>query len=750
MSLVNCGPQACSKTPIFIPTAQLYVENRVQSIADFDFESYSEAGYYWDGPANRFRGVMPTKAGLNAVGAPAYAAHPSTEIISLAYNLAQGGGDRLWRPGDPLPTDLFNHIASGGLIEAWNSSFEFYMWFYVAAGRMGWPDLPLSQLRCAMSKAIAFGLPGKLAKAADVLDAPEQKDPKGDLLIKKLSVPRIPTKKNPDTRLWPTTAPDQFNQIYQYNLQDIRAERAVSGMVPDLSPAELKLWQLDQRINARGVKIDTESLQNCISIFRQAEFRYGQELYDITQDSEITINKLDKLKGWMSAKGFKTPSLDKDHVKAALKRKDLPADVMRVLQIRSSLGAASVKKLFAIERGLSPDGRLRDLFVFCGARQTGRFAGMGPQPQNLASGGPDVHRCNHCGLLQWSGLKQCRQCYGVEFSEAEWGIDGAELALQDIATRRLDHVELCWGDAISAISGCLRALFVAADGSRLLCSDYSAIEAVTAACLAGETWRIEVFKTHGKIYETSAAKITGIPFQEFMDYKERTGQHHPMRKKIGKIAELASIYQGSDGAWKAFGADKFMSDEEILQNVRAWRRESPEFPKMWAGLEQAAMSAISNPGYEFSYNGITYFVRDRILFCRLLSGRHLQYHNPRLVPTVTDWGKQGFKILFDGWNSDSSKGPVGWMTRETFGGRLFENVNQATARDILTYAMAEKIDPAGYQIVLHVHDEVVCEVPNGYGSIPELEGLMGSNPPWCLDWPIKAAGGWEGHRYRKD
>ena len=689
-------------------------------LPDMDFETYSEAGYYWDGPAERWRGTTPTKPGLPSVGAAVYSEHPSTEILSFAYDLKLGAGAQLWLPGMPSPADLFDHFATSGLVEAWNVLFEYWIWTNIGTARLGWPALSPLQLRCAMAKARAWSLPGALENAAKVIGAPEQKDPKGKALLRKLSVPRSPTKKDKRLRHTYPDSPEDFHALYDYCKQDIKAEAAVSERTPDLQPQELDLWLLDQRINTRGMAIDRIALDNCISIVHQATDRYTQELRTITDGAVQSAGELQKLQKWLEANGLPMPSLAAAYIETTLDRGDIPPACRRVLEIRSSLGASSVKKLFTIDRRLSRDNRLHDMFAFCGADRTGRWAGRGPQPHNLPNSGP----------------------------VANWGIEAVESALEALATRDLPTVEAIGGDALAVVSGCLRGLFCAAPGHELICSDYSAIEAVILAFLAGEEWRMEVFKTHGLIYEASAAKITGIPFDEFVRHKKETGNHHPMRSKIGKVAELASGYQGSVGAWKQFGADEFMDDDEILHNVRAWREASPRIPRLWYGLEDAARAAITNPGQGYSYHGITFGVKEDVLYCRLLSGRLLAYHSPRLYPDKTPWGKPIMRITYMGWNADYTKGPTGWMRLDTYGGKLTENVVQAMARDVLAYGMLG-LDRAGYNIVLHVHDEVAAEVPVGTGSIEEFEQIMATMPAWCSDWPIKATGGWRGKRYRK-
>lgn len=818
-----------------------------------DFETYSTAGYRFDTDAQRWKSTAPNSPGIAAVGGVAYSEHPSTEVLSLAYDLKDGKGPRLWIPGMPPPQDLFDHIAANRVIEAHNAAFEFYIWENVCHKCMGWPPLPFWLLRDSMAKAKAWSLPGALGKLPGILGTDVRKDKEGKRLIRKFSIPRSPTKLDKRLRIDPYSDPEG-TLLYNYCMDDIKAEAAVSAAMPDLIPDELETYLLTNAINIRGVYIDMEALQNCKAIVAEATERYTAELQQITGGYVNTAGELAKMGEWLHGQGLTMPSMMADDIREALKRDDLPPQCKRVLEIRATLGAASVKKLGSIERRICRDGRIRELFQFCGADRTGRFAGRGPQPQNLPNSGP----------------------------LDPWGIEEVEKALAAIATRQVDLIEVVYGDAIGTVSGCLRGLFAAAPGYDFLCSDYSAIEAVVLAFMAGEQWRMDVFNGHGKIYEMSAAKITGISFEEMVRYKQETGDHHPMRKKIGKVAELAcfggdtkvltdsgwkritkitlgdklwdgvefvnhdgvvlkqenklvtnmlgiwvtyqhkfytdlagwvtsqeildnpnyrevalytgrtkcpeneqdkipykiptgwdragdvydiincgprsrftvlseagpliahnSGYQGSVGAWKAFGADKFMkSDAEIKSNVDKWRADSPNIVKFWYGLQDAAIKAVRYPGNPQSFRSITYQVLGDALYCTLPSGRRLTYHQPRITREQAPWGMTN-KLSYMGSELGN------WVRLPTYGGKLCENIVQAVARDILVYAM-KNLERAGYPIVLHIHDEVVCEVLEGTGSIEELELIMGTLPAWCSDWPIKAAGGWRGKRYRKD
>ncbi len=737
---------------------------------DFDFETYSEAGYQWNEQKQRWaelEGMSVQKRGLKAVGTRAYVEHPSFELLSLYWDLKDGHGGRHWKPGDPDPFELFQYILSGGLIEAWNSGFEWQVWTYYCVPVLHWPPLQLEQLRCAMSKCRAFAGPGKLEKAGQVFKAAVLKDPNGDRLLKKFSVPRNPTKADPRRRLDPRDDPIDGPKLYAYNGVDIQAEAAVSILCPDVSPFELDLWKLDQRINDRGVYIDLPSVDACIKIIQQAHAKYNAELRQLTGGAVETASQAAALIVWLKTRGVFMASMEAEEVELALKT-PMPPEARRALEIRQLISSASVKKVFSMRAHVSSLQRLHDLFSYYAAR-TGRWTGNDAQPQNLPKSGPNLFACEACEKHYGLMLQHCPYCGATSELQAhsvEWTFGCAEEALALIQAGSLDLLEMYYGDAIAVIGGCLRGLFIAAPGKELICSDYSAIEAVVLAALAGEEWRLEVFRTHGRIYETAAAKITGKTLQFYLDHKKSTGSHHPDRGKIGKIFELALGYQGWIGAALAFGAGDYFPDDEIKKLILAWRAASPNIEEFWGGqfrglpwlpgyraelygIEGAAISAVLNPGSAYACRGIVYQMHGDVLYCQLLSGRLLVYHRPRLAPATRGIHDGALSLSYEGWNTNPKNGPSEWIRMETYGGKLVENLVQATARDILAHGMLN-LDRAGYPIVLHVHDEPVAEVPAGYGSIEEFEACINDLPDWAKGWPIKAAGGWRGLRYRKD
>lgn len=773
------------------------------AIPEHDFETYSEAGFIWTPDDSKAGGKWKAppgapaakRKGLGMIGTANYATHPSTEVLTYRYNLKDGRGIRIWKPGYPAPMDLFLYVMNGGLIEAWNTAFEWWIWNYVCVPRYGWPPLRIEQTRCAMAKARASCYPGALGAAGEVMNLVVQKDKRGSDLLDKFSVPRNPTIKDRRTRHTPAEFPEEGQALDDYCAIDTVSESEASFYCPDLEGEELEFWIADQHINRRGVAVDVPGLEACKHIVEQCLVRYDAELLQLTGGAVERASQLERLKGWLVGFGIHMGdgrgSMDEEAITAKLEwmekqgwKNTIP---YRALQIRGLVGSASVKKVFAMSLTVSPWRRLHDLFNYHGAR-TGRPTGEGAQPTNMPKAGPDVYRCL-CGHHYGARCIACPWCGMAKPNKkaAKWNPDAVEDALEVIVTTRsVAAVEYFFGDAMLTVSGCLRGLFIGEEGKELVCSDFSSIEGVVTACLAGEDWRVDMFATHGKAYELSVSKITGIPFAEIMAHagyddvespqwwkkRARHGPHHPMRQTLGKVAELASGFGGWINAWKRFGADAFMSDDEIKAGILGWRDASPAIVYFWGGqekrvgwqrvpelfgLEGMAVAAIQNPDTWFpvrrldgTESGIAFERRGDVLYCQLPSGRFLTYHRPRLYPNTN--GRAGFAIEYEGYNTNPQMGPVGWVTINTYGGKLCENVVQATARDIQRHAIVN-LEKRGYPVVLHVYDEDVSEVPIGFGSIEEFETIMSTMPPWAVykgkPWPIKANGGWRGRRYRK-
>jgi DNA polymerase len=666
--------------------------------ANFDFETYSEAGFVWIPELNKWK-CLPMasqgKKGLPVCGLAVYASHPSTEILSLSYDFRDGAGKHRWRPDLPPPYDLFEHIRQGKTLSGWNVAFEYWIWNCVGTRRYGWPPLPFNVLVDSMAKARAFSMPGKLAEISKVLPLSFPKDPEGERLIKKFTMPRDPTKADPRPRIKPADDPADAERFWQYNDRDTDAECEVGAWLPDLSPNEHAYWVDDQTINLRGVQIDLPLVEACIEIINAAVERYNAELLELT---DCKPTELQKLQGWLHGRGVHLDAMDEEAIEKALKW-DLPPDCRRALEIRAIMGSASVKKVFAMKNQVAPWGRLHDLYTFHGAH-TGRPTGNGPQPTNLPKAGPKVYRCGWhngkptalggCGRHHGAHTYSCPWCGKMRGPDAPagWSPEAMDDAIEVILGRSLDLLQWFFGDAMLTIAGCLRGMFIAKPGHVLVSSDYSAIEAVVIAALANEEWRLEVFRTHGKIYEVSASKITGMPFEEFERHKRETGTHHPLRNKVGKIAELALGFMGWIDAWRRF--DGPGTDDEVKKNILAWRAASPAIVHLAGaqhrdfepcdpfGCEGMAIKAVQNPGVQFKVirldgteSGITYYCTNDTLYCKVPSGGLITYHRPRLDRADKEW--RGLSLTYERWNSNADMGPIGWVRLALYAGKAIEN-----------------------------------------------------------------------------
>jgi DNA polymerase len=384
--------------------------------------------------------------------------------------------------------------------------------------------------------------------------------------------------------------------------------------------------------------------------------------------------------------------------------------------------------------------------------------------------GAHTMACGHCGSFALRGPKDAR----------EWNPDAMEDALHVIGRRSLDILESVFGEAMLTVAGCLRGLFIAAPGHDLVSSDFTAIEGVVIACLAGEQWRIDAFANDEPMYLLSAERMFGVTVAEMKAYAKANGHHHPLRQK-GKGGELGLGFGGWITALRQFGVDG--TDDELKDLTLRWRKASARVEWFWGGqkkgradavrqnmglmsdadpwdrtpemfgLEGMAVSAVLNPGTRYPVlrqdgtdTGVAYLMHDDVLYCRVPSGGMLTYHRPRLAPAEQDW--RGLALTYEGWNTNAKKGAAGWMRMPLYSGLAAENVTQKVARDKQMGAIARCHDE-GYPVVMHTYDEIVSEIPEGFGSVEGIESLMVRPDRWNEGWPLKAAGGWRGKRYRK-
>lgn len=731
-------------------------------IADFDFETYSEAGYIWNEAEQKWEvefGDGKIRS-IGLVGAQNYAEHPSTEILCCYYDLKDGKGERLWFPGCPPPQDLFDHLASGKLLEAWNVAFEQKIWDHVAKRRYGWPDLPYNQLRCAMAKSRANCYPGALGKASAAANLATQKDKDGTRLLNKFSIPRNPTKKDPRKRITLFEDLEDGFKLFNYCRIDIKTEAGMSAICPDLIPSELEYWLMDQECNRDGLQLDMESVKGAISILDGEYERAVDELQQITEGAVRSPGEVKRIVAFLAKHGVATKSIDADNLELLLAQPSLPPVCRRVLEVRQSVGSAAVKKFYTMLAQMTSAGRTYDAHAYHAAR-TGRDAGQGIQVQNMPNSGLPYHKCTICGGVFEVARLDCPHCYHrhAGMTEREWDDYAVDCTLSYVKSGTLGYA---FKDRVGALSGCIRGMIIADDGQDFIGSDFSSIEAVVAAMLTGEQWRIDVFRRKGDIYLESASRITGTPVAAYEQHQRETGSKHPHRK-LGKVAELASGFGGWINSWLNFGAGEFINtEEEIKRNIQAWRAASPAVVEGWGGqvrgkpwdgvpelygLEGLFIKAVLEPGVpQYWRHGVHYIYRDANVYCVLPSGRAITYHNVSLHHHAK-WQGQ-YRICFWGYNSNPKMGKVGWVQLDTYGGRLFENVVQAVARDIMANA-GRNLNRAGYKVRLRVHDEIITCVPEGWGSVEEMEGLMEVLPVWAAGWPVRASGGYRGKRFKK-
>lgn len=662
-------------------------------------------------------------ADLGKCGAAAYAEHPSTEVTCLAVKL-HGQEPVIWFSPDfrfpncpawaALPVidniTLRQMIAEADIIEAHNMYFEFNIWKYTMPRYGFTTKLPLAKLLCSAAKAVSCGLPRSLEDACNAIGIAQRKDTEGAALMKKLCVPRKPTleeqKADPDWRkqyFWNGT-PEDFAREGLYCMQDVRATETLSDALPDLSRPEQRIWQMDLVINDRGLYLDArsvEALKVCTDVERTLLI---YEFQKITKDEDEgkdkpgidSPNNVGELLEYLKEHGVETDSLS-DRVVSSLLKSNLNPKIRRVLEIRQACAKSSTAKLEPMVHARNKDGRVRGSLLYHGA-VTGRWAGKGLQPQNFPRGtlGSD---------------ERVEACIAA-FNRGD-----------------LDLIRREYGDVMTAAASCLRGMIVPAPGHDFIGADFSSIEGRVLAWLAGEETALVVYREGRDPYKVNAAQIYGVDY-DFVSKDQR---------QVGKVAELALGYQGSVGAFSRMGATYGVElpKEEIKIIVDQWRWAHPMTKKLWSELDRSAKEAVLHPGEVVFYRGIAFRYDGQLLQMRIPSGRTLCYRAPEIATVEKDWGPTQVILYLD--NTGAKK--------ELYGGPLTENLTQATARDLLANAIFS-VEAHGYQVVLHVHDELVAEVAEGFGSIEELCELMCRLPSWAAGLPLKAEG-WRGKRYRK-
>ena len=631
---------------------------------------------------------------LAKTGVYRYVESPVFEILLFSYS-ADGGPVQLvdLACGEKIPTDILAVLEDDSVTKwAFNASFE-----RICLSRyLGYPTgeyLAPDSWKCSMVWAATMGLPLSLEGVGAVLGLEKQKLTEGKELIKYFCQPCAPTKSNGQrTRNLPAHAPDKWLAFKKYNIRDVETEMAIQARLSKF-PVPDSVWDeyhLDQEINDRGVGLDMELVRQAIQMDGRSRSELTHAMKELT--ALDNPNSVQQMKQWLSDNGLETDTLGKKAVAEMLKT--APPELQTVLTLRQQLAKSSVKKYQAMETAVCADGRARGMFQFYGANRTGRWAGRIIQMQNLPQ--------NHLNDL----------------SEARSLVRSGDF----------EAVEMLYEDVPDTLSQLIRTAFVPQNGRKFIVADFSAIEARVIAWLAGETWRQEVFAEGKDIYCASASQMFGVPV-------EKHGINGHLRQK-GKIAELALGYGGSVGALKAMGAlEMGLTEEELPPLVAAWRQSNPNITKLWWDVDRAAMEAVRYK-HTNETHGIEFSCKSGMLFISLPSGRQLAYVKPKIGENKFG----GYCITYEGIGSTKK-----WERLDSYGPKFVENIVQATARDILCYAMNTL---RCCSIVMHIHDEVVIEADPRM-SMQAVCDQMGMTPPWAKGLQLRADG-YETNFYKKD
>ncbi len=650
---------------------------------------------------------------IKKAGAQAYIRSSDFEILLFAYSVDNGPVQIVdIAQGEKLPAEIVEAIYSPEYIKhAYNAPFE-----WGCLSRYFGFKLPPSQWRDTMLHGLYCGYTAGLDATGRALGLPEDKQKlnTGKALIRYFCVPCKPTKANGGrTRNYPHHDPEKWQLFKEYCIQDVVTEMEIDARLSVFPvPAFVqKQWETDLLINDRGVAVDMDFVHGALELGETVSTSLKAEAIELS--GLYNPNSVQQLTRWLEKEtGEEITNLRKETVSSLLNRDENSDDVNRMLEIRQELGKTSMKKYDAIEKCVCPDGRVRGLLQYYGANRTGRWAGRLVQVQNL----PRTYT------------------------------EPLDLARSLVKRRQLDGLKAVYGSVNDTLSQLIRTAFVAPEGNVLIDADFSAIEARVISWLADQDWRLEVFRTHGKIYEASASQMFGVP----LELIKKGNPEYALRQR-GKVAELALGYQGGVGAMRSMDSSGLLADlpdEEIQDIVNRWRDANSKIRDLWYAFDSAAVQVI-NCGGSVNVRCCTFareydYMQDTTCLSILLpSGRKLYYVDPAIGENR--WGNPS--ISYMGMDQTTKK----WKRIETYGGKLVENCVQAIARDCLAQAI-DRLEEAGYPVVFHVHDEVVIDIKpyaDNETMLKSVVDIMSKPITWAPGLPLNAEG-WVGTFFKKD
>ena len=646
-----------------------------------------------------------SSADIGKTGLYRYAQDPDFSVLLFAYmedDLPVQVVDLAM--GEAIPARILEAMRDPHITKhAYNAAFEWY-----CLNRAGY-ETPLDQWKCTMIHSLYCGYTAGLEATGKAIGLPQDKRKltTGKALIRYFCVPCKPTKSN-GGRTWnlPRHAPEKWELFKEYNGQDVVTEHEILKRLQafPMPEAEWQQWRMDVQMNAFGVRVDTGLIQGALEVGGRTMEELTQEAYRITGLSNP--NSPTQILGWLEEQGIPLDNLTKETVAGALERTDLPETVRRVLMIRQQMGKTSIKKYTAMDTAKCEDDRIRGLTQFYGASRTGRWAGRLVQLQNLPR--------NYLRTL--------------------------DSARNLVKQKNYAAVKALYGNVPDTLSQLIRTAFIPSEGHKFVVADFSAIEARVIAWLAGEQWVNEVFATHGKIYEATASQMFHVPIEKIV----KGNPEYALRQK-GKVATLALGYQGGTSALIQMGAlDMGLAEEELPDIVHRWRNANPRIRDLWYAVEEAALQVMYTAQPQ-AINGLIFRLEGDVIYgqsfltVQLPSGRKIFYPKPFLQENK--FGKQAIHYYTVGQQTHK------WEVTSTYGGKMTENIVQATARDCLAETL-RRIHALGLQVVFHVHDEVIIDAPMDV-AVDTVCGLMGEPIPWAPGLILKGAG-FENSYYMKD
>jgi DNA polymerase len=690
---------------------------------------------------------------LKKAGLMRYARSPLTEVLMMCW--AFGDEDFvLWHQGQPLPPRVAHHVNCGGIVVAHNAQFELALWNYVMSQRHGWPRLRVEQVVCTMAACYSMSLPGALEDAGHALGIKVEKDTEGRALMLKMCKPRA---FDGETPIYHDT-PEMRARLGSYCVVDGRVEREIFKRVLPLSDKEQRIWILDQYINLRGIPFDMASLEASLAVADQEKERLNDEMARVTNGEVKACSAVEALKDWAADFGVIKESIAKAELNELLGEENLPDEVEAALNLRLSAGRfTSISKLNAIKRR-EMEMRVHYALQYHAAT-TGRWAGRGIQPHNFTRDLPEPHEVEDI-------LKSLRE------GKVRW-------------------IDVAYGEPSIMISKCLRGFMHAIPGKSLLGGDFSSIEGRGLAWLAGEEWKLEAYReidadpelpdmyerTYGVTFGINPTKVTKT------------------QRQVGKVEDLAFGYAGGVGAFRTMSKAgnilvvktitpavlkkaarlglQVFTEAQVNSFKDGWRAGNPKIKAYWYALERASIAAVRDPGVITSAGArgreVSFRKRGSFLWCKLPSGRTLCYPYPEIrvgnfgeflsfkgSPDAVTWSM--YSAWLEHGKDKGEENPTyiiedpsntrSWCRMSTYGGKLSENITQAICRDILADAML-RVEAQGFRVVVHVHDEIVCEGVFTEADRVRFEKLMCEVPVWAAGFPV-SAGCWLNPRYIKE